>query len=306
MTSHDNKGNYEGAGVDLITLYTILKKHFLIISLFTLGSALIGGLISFYYLTPIYEAKALIMVNHVSGDSDSASSTLNTYVGQVKSDVLMQQVINKLHLKQQDISAGRLILPKFINKSEQNAQAANPRSLSKQIQTKAVKDSNLMEITVENKDPQMAAQIANTLSQEFMLLMAEKNKELVDNTVKSLRAQIISVQQQMANANDPAEKQLYADTLALLVDRTKVAYSIDMGNIGMVVTSPALEPSSPVGPNKKVNILLSFLLGLMVSIVIVFVRESLNNKIRTPEEVAQHLDLPVLGTIMHAGRQAVR
>ncbi|KJS11579.1 MAG: hypothetical protein VR67_13830 [Peptococcaceae bacterium BRH_c8a] len=297
MGINGRKDNMDYLSIDLASLLAALKRHYLKIILVTLMTVAASGLVSFYYLLPVYEARVMIMVNQAPGDIENATATINTYVGQVKSDVLMQRVINKLNLKRQDIA-----VTQPFSYDVRSEQTVTPRSLSKQVNAGAVKDSNLIEITVKNNNARMAALITNTLSQEFMLLMMENNRQMVEQTIQSLRNHILSVQQQMTSATDPAEKQLYVDTLALLNDRIKIANSIDMGNIGMVITSPAMDPITPISPNKILNMILALMLGLMVSVIYVFIKESLNNTFKTPEDVAEHLNLPVLGSILHAGR----
>ena len=56
-------------------------------------------------------------------------------------------------------------------------------------------------------------------------------------------------------------------------------------------------PEDPVAPNKKMNIAIAFLLGLMVSVGLVFLIEYLDNTFKTKENLERELDIPVLGII---------
>ena len=67
---------------------------------------------------------------------------------------------------------------------------------------------------------------------------------------------------------------------------------------GNVRTIEAVEmPEKPVSPNKKMNIAIAFLLGLMVSVGLVFLLEYLDNTYKTKEELEKDLELPVIGVI---------
>ena len=67
---------------------------------------------------------------------------------------------------------------------------------------------------------------------------------------------------------------------------------------GNVRTIEAVEmPEKPVSPNKKMNIAIAFLLGLMVSVGLVFLLEYLDNTYKTKEQLEKDLELPVLGVI---------
>ena len=67
---------------------------------------------------------------------------------------------------------------------------------------------------------------------------------------------------------------------------------------GNVRTIEAVEmPEKPVSPNKKMNIAIAFLLGLMISVGLVFLLEYLDNTYKTKEQLEKELELPVLGVI---------
>lgn len=56
-------------------------------------------------------------------------------------------------------------------------------------------------------------------------------------------------------------------------------------------------PKNPVSPNKKLNVAIAFILGLMISFGIIFLQEYLDNTIKTEEDVEKYLGLPVIGII---------
>lgn len=67
------------------------------------------------------------------------------------------------------------------------------------------------------------------------------------------------------------------------------------GNIKVI---EAVElPVNPISPNKKMNIAIAFLLGLMVSVGLAFLLEFLDNTFKNKEQLERELDLPVLGSI---------
>jgi capsular polysaccharide biosynthesis protein len=70
---------------------------------------------------------------------------------------------------------------------------------------------------------------------------------------------------------------------------------IPNGNV-KIIESVKL-PESPISPNKKMNISIAFLLGLMVSVGLSFLLEFLDNTFKTKEQMEEILGLPVLGAI---------
>lgn len=146
------------------------KRYRLIISI-TVLSALVAGWVSYFVLTPIYEAQTLLMVTvaseklqtqattstQVSKNTPGATTpvtmpvlTMNTYLGQLQSEEVMKRVLGDVYLPGQTIA-----------------------SLSAMITASIVPDSNLIELKVSNKDPVVAAQIANSVSGQYLKLMNE-------------------------------------------------------------------------------------------------------------------------------------
>ncbi len=63
------------------------------------------------------------------------------------------------------------------------------------------------------------------------------------------------------------------------------------------VLDKAVVPTDPISPNKKRNIAIAGVLGVMVAVFIIFILEMFDNTIKIPEEVNNRLELPVLGII---------
>ncbi|XZJ61532.1 YveK family protein (plasmid) [Clostridium perfringens] len=70
---------------------------------------------------------------------------------------------------------------------------------------------------------------------------------------------------------------------------------IPNGNV-QVIQKPQL-PEKPVSPNKKLNIFIAFVLGLMVGVGVVLLLEYLDNTFKSREDLENTLDLPIIGTI---------
>ncbi|MZQ74583.1 MAG: hypothetical protein GT589_00295 [Peptoclostridium sp.] len=56
-------------------------------------------------------------------------------------------------------------------------------------------------------------------------------------------------------------------------------------------------PKEPIKPNKLLNIAIAGVLGIMAGVFIAFLREYLDNTIKTPEDIEKHLDVQVVGMI---------
>jgi capsular polysaccharide biosynthesis protein len=63
----------------------------------------------------------------------------------------------------------------------------------------------------------------------------------------------------------------------------------------------AIVPVSPVSPNKKMNLAIAFLIGLMGSVGLAFVLEMMDRTIKTEDEVERYIGVPVIGMIPREG-----
>lgn len=70
---------------------------------------------------------------------------------------------------------------------------------------------------------------------------------------------------------------------------------IPNGNVRIIETAKV--PEIPASPNKKLNIAIAFLLGLMMSVGLAFLLEFLDNTFKTKDQLEQILGVPVIGAI---------
>lgn len=97
-----------------------------------------------------------------------------------------------------------------------------------------------------------------------------------------------------ASDSNPSVAALIANGLAQALSG-KVYKVLNVKNIQ--VLDPAIPSDSPASPNVFLNVLMAGILGLIITVAIIFVREYLDDTIRNPEEIESFLKLPVLGMI---------
>lgn len=82
------------------------------------------------------------------------------------------------------------------------------------------------------------------------------------------------------------------------VARSFIANIVDIMQVDNVsVVDEARLPQHPIKPQKKLIVAVAGVLGLMSSLLLVFLLEYLDNTIKTPTDVERYLDLPVLAAI---------
>ena len=98
--------NEEYETIDLLEVLNAVRQHLLAVILTTLILACAGFGVSKFLMTPKYQASALMIVNtrqdttsNVTSDQiNSATKLVSTYSIIIKSDTVLQQVINNLGL----------------------------------------------------------------------------------------------------------------------------------------------------------------------------------------------------------------
>jgi capsular polysaccharide biosynthesis protein len=97
-----------------------------------------------------------------------------------------------------------------------------------------------------------------------------------------------------ASDSNPAAAALIANGVAQALSG-KVYKELSVKNIQ--VLDSAIPSAAPVSPKVLLNVILAGILGLIITVAIIFVREYLDDTIRHPEEIESYLKLQVLGLI---------
>ncbi|MEC1354041.1 Wzz/FepE/Etk N-terminal domain-containing protein [Bacillus sonorensis] len=216
--------------MDFKELIAILRKRTVLILVLTIGVTLISGIFQFFVLTPVYQASTQVLVHQVGEKKGSATFSdiqinlqyTRTFQALLKNPVILGQVKEELHLQD---SVG---------------------SLKEKIATSSESESEIINITVQDKSQERAANIANTLT-----AVLKKEIKKIMNT-----------------------------------DRVTVLSKAD------IVDSP-----TPVKPNYKMNILLSFGAALMAGIALAFFLDFLDDTVTRPSQVEKEAGFIYLGSI---------
>ena len=139
--------------ISLQEIFQVIKKRFVMIVSITVGAALIAAVLSFFILTPVYESSSQFIVNQTEQDQErmeldkneiqSNVELINTYNVVLKSKAILSEVIDELNL---DMTASQL---------------------SDKIEVSSEEDSQVVNVSVKDPDPQLATTIANTTVEVF-------------------------------------------------------------------------------------------------------------------------------------------
>ncbi len=103
-----------------------------------------------------------------------------------------------------------------------------------------------------------------------------------------------SFEYQQLKRDAEADKALYAD---LDRHRREAVFNAGFQNNSIRIADLARPPDAPVFPNKKLNLLLAFIISSVIAICGAILGDVLDNTIRDPEQAARALDTSVIGTL---------
>jgi len=160
------------------------------------------------------------------------------------------------------------------------------------------------EMTMTYNDMQMSQKLVNTYSEIIKsrsISEAVLQKLDLDLTPEQLSSKITvakvsdtEIIQVKVQDEDPAVAALIANTVSEAFKK-EVKSIMTVDNVSTI--DSAIAPENPIKPNKMMNVVIAAVLGVMVSVVLVFVLEFLDRTYKTPSDVERHLGLPIIGAI---------
>jgi tyrosine-protein kinase len=145
--------------------------------------------------------------------------------------------------------------------------------------------AEILVFDVTDEDPSAARALADAYASAYVTYRAELDTGSVRQALRAVNNQIAAV----GNSNPDLLTQLTASQLSL---RTK---SIMRGS-NATVGAPA-SSTQKVQPRPVSDGLLGAIVGLLLGITLIFVRDSLNTRVRSTAEIEERLHLPLIGRI---------
>lgn len=217
--------------IDLLEIFHVLKKRFLIILLTALIFAAGSGVYSFFIADPVYESTSRLYILTQStsitslADIQMGSSLASDYLELIKSRPVVEEVIKNLDL---DIEYGQMVGKLTVT---------NPA------------DTRILNISIQDTDASLTTKAANEFSKVA--------KKQISDIMKTDEPTVVEV---------------------------------------------ATYPDSPIKPEKAKNIAIAFLLGAILSALVVIVTYVLNDKIKGAEDIEKYLGLNTLAQVPLEGK----
>lgn len=297
--------------MELVQYIRLVRKWLWLILL----ASFVAGGVSFIVNTgrpPVYEAQTTISIGRYIESPNPDSSEIRTgielaqtYAQIVQTTDVLQATIDALDLTDMSVD-----------------------SLRRLINTRILPGTSLLVITVTYNDPVLTADIANNLAEQLILQSPtnltpdqQAQIEFSNARINELTEQLRASQNELDLINRQLETETDEDTIRdLREERNTVIEQINQASAtiaqfsntiatyqqrtnSLQVIERARVPTSPSGASVVSTTLLGIIVGAALAVGVALLIEYLDDTIRTTEDAAQTLALPVLGAIARFGKK---
>lgn len=250
-------------------------------------------------MTPVYRAGTRLLVSEAPTSRSNEYQSLlyserlaRTYKELIMTDRVLSGVIASLSL---DSTTGQL---------------------RQAIAVTLVPSTLLIDFTVENVDPVLAADIANTLGDVFSQEIAAMETTRYADSKENLLTQMTDIEAQIAElqitltslGTDEANQadRVRLETIIaqnqeiytnLLQSYENIRFEEAQSTQNVVQVGPAVPPKNPIRPKVMMNTMIAAVVGFAFAVFGIIVVEALDDTVKGPDDVNRKLGLPVLALI---------
>jgi tyrosine-protein kinase Etk/Wzc len=258
---------------------------------------------------PMYTASAQLLVTQssslgvtTSSDIQAASLLAQTYADLITSAPVLERVIAELEL------------------------SATVPELAAHVDAEAGTLTQLIEVSAEYSDPELAATVATRTAEAFVTWLSDHQAATLSESSRALEQSIAQARADMEGATAElaelrgrpgartAEENGRIASLEALIEQHRNTYTgllelqerlqlarlAELGNVSVV--NQARPPGQPTGLPDIVYAALAFVLGLGLSGLGIGLAETANRRIQGARDVDREVGLPVLASIPHSRR----
>lgn len=306
-----------------------LRRRWIIFSMVAFGT--IGTAIVNFSMRPVFEARTMVLIekegmNTLSQEGVKVESQQDDYYQTqyeiLKSRTLATKVSQDLRLEDHPEFAG-----------------LDPiQQLQENVRILPIRRSRLVHIAAQFKDPQLAADVANSLAKAYAVQNLESRLFLSKEVLRALENQdtTASIESLPAVVNSPLVQELKVNLARLQASRAElssryqprhprmiqlkaeveetrsqlereirhIAESVKIQLSGQLqgnnvrIIDTARVPKHPTKPNKRKNLTLAFFLSLLAGFGLALLVDSFDLKIRSQQDLEKLVRLPFLGGVM--------
>jgi succinoglycan biosynthesis transport protein ExoP len=297
--------------MDIKFYWAILWRRKWVVVL-TVTIALLVTIIGTLMMVPRYVGSATLRIATTSTgtvidqryDTQYTDRLMNTYAKLATSEPVVQELARRLDTqKQMTVDVRRL--------------------MTGDIQVEILANTELMKVSVEDDNPVVAAEAANTLAQ-VLIDDYRANSSSSDTALQALRAQLDNVAKSLDQSRRTYEQLVAKSPTATdQIDAAKSAIDVNQQTYASLsndyqqamlsqarqansisIIEPATPPQSPSSPIRELNLALGLIIGLVGGVGLSFLFENLDTTLFTVEQIEQLTHLTPLGQIPIVKKQS--
>jgi polysaccharide biosynthesis transport protein len=256
-------------------LHVVRRRKWLILA--TSALFLVAALVRSSQQDPLYSASSEVLLNRaplteITGSADQSFSSQPDRVAKTEAAVAAVPGVAQQVLEAADIPG--LTVEEFLARSSATAKT----------------DADLLVLTVKAANAEEAAKLASEYARQF----SAYRKELDTAAFRGARIELEQRITELRASND-ADKALLAD-LESKAQQLGTAEALATGNTS-VIRTPLAADATKIRPRTFRDAVLAGAVGLLLGIVIAFLRDALDTRIRSAEEIGDRLGVPLLARI---------
>ena len=273
----------EGSKLDLRLYWEVLKRRWHIIALiFVIGA--VGAYLYAKRQTPIYQGVTQVEVQSFGSSNSSVINPLADATLSLQSDV---QVIES---------------DAVLSRAAQSLNLPSSKPLRAAVSVGLVPNTQILEIRTVSPNPSTAARWANAVAAAFLSFQRDQALTSVTAATTDIEARVDEIRKEIAAAgtspvSSSAISSYNAQIVALEAGLNALPGSQALASGGGSIIVAATRPAAPISPKPARDLVLGALLGLLVALGIVFLLESLDDRLRGSAEVEALTGAPALGSI---------
>jgi succinoglycan biosynthesis transport protein ExoP len=229
----------------------------------------------------LYEASAEVLLSRQS----LAATLTNTQ------DPLAFQDADRAAQTQADLARVPEVAEQVISST---GTSMTPAQLLAALSVTPKRESDLLVFTVSDGDPETASRLASAYARAFTRYRRELDTVAYRAARRGLEARIASLRDER-----PRRTLLIAN----LVEREQELRTLEALQVGNARVVRSAGAAAQVRPTPRRNAILGLALGLVVGIGLGFLREALDTRVRSAEEIAERLGLPLLARVPEPPRR---
>lgn len=242
--------------------------------------------------TPIYQGTADVLVQPIQNPLAPYSAPQIPNLA-TEQQLVMSQIIGQQVRKSTGATASASALVSHLNVGQ-------------------VPNSNVLVISYRDTDPKVAAMMANAYATAYIDFRTQQATsqlaaaaDALKRRIDGLQAQLSGLDRRIAKTNDPST----VSSLQSQRDSIVSQQAVLQGQYFTLLPNPAIQlsagqvvqrasvPHTPVSPDKTRNAILGLCVGLALGIGFALLRERLDDRVKSREEVERRLGAPVLASV---------